>query len=204
MRLKELRGLPVIDPTSARKLGSVHDYQVDPVNGCLAAIDITPTSGGEAERILATRIRRVGRSAVILTGQGGNVAPAAPTAEDRWLDAATLSGLEVVGDDGNRVGRLLDATFNQDSLEIEAYQLRGGFVQRVRGRPGRIAPVQVQSCSRDLMLVAGRVQDHSRPAALLEQPASVSGRLPLKADDHLSSPTMNQVAEGQASSARSS
>ena len=38
MRLKELRGLPVIDPTAARKIGTVIDYQVDPVSGRIAAL----------------------------------------------------------------------------------------------------------------------------------------------------------------------
>ncbi|MCA1644938.1 MAG: PRC-barrel domain-containing protein, partial [Chloroflexi bacterium] len=37
MRLKELRGLPVIDPTAARKIGTVQDYQIDPASGRLAA-----------------------------------------------------------------------------------------------------------------------------------------------------------------------
>src|ERR1700682_178306 len=114
MRLKELRGLPVIDPTAARKLGTVLDYQVDPASGRLAALDIGGSANGDGERVLATRIRRVGRNAVILTGRGGNAPGAAPEVDDRWLDQSTLVGLEVIGDDGDRVGRLMDATFDQD------------------------------------------------------------------------------------------
>ena len=64
MRLKELRGLPVIDPTAARKVGTVIDYQVDPVSGRIAALDITPVDSTESQRVLAQRIRRVGTSAV--------------------------------------------------------------------------------------------------------------------------------------------
>src|SRR5207244_4857672 len=67
MRLKELRGLPVIDPTAARKIGIVSDYQVDPATGRLAALDIDAVKNGGTERIMAQRIRRVGGSAVILT-----------------------------------------------------------------------------------------------------------------------------------------
>ena len=66
MRLKELRGLPVIDPTAARKIGTVSDYQVDPANGRLAALDLDGSDGRGAERVLAQRIRRVGANAVIL------------------------------------------------------------------------------------------------------------------------------------------
>ena len=49
---------------------------------------------------------------------------------ERWLDTSTLVGLEVMGDDGTRVGRLLDATFDQDSLGIDAYLLQGGSFSR--------------------------------------------------------------------------
>src|ERR1700704_914185 len=100
MRLKELRGLPVIDPTAARKIGTVIDYQIDPASGHLAALDIASVADGDGERVLAARIRRVGRSAVILTGRGGSVAGPAPEIDERWLDASTLGGLEVMGDDG--------------------------------------------------------------------------------------------------------
>ena len=142
MRLKELRGLPVIDPTAARKIGTVLDYQVDPASGRLAALDITSIADGDGERVLAARIRRVGRSAVILTGRGGNVAGTTPEVDERWLDASTLGGLEVMGDDGNRVGRLVDATFDQDSLEIDVYLLRSSTLQRLLGRRRRISPVK--------------------------------------------------------------
>ena len=83
MRLKELRGLPVIDPTAARKVGTVQDYQVDPVSGRLAALDISGVDGRESaenapgERIPAERIRRVGTNAVMLVARGG-ATPGAP------------------------------------------------------------------------------------------------------------------------------
>ena len=51
MRLKELRGIPVIDPTAARKVGTVLDYQVDPAASRLAALDINSVETGDGERI---------------------------------------------------------------------------------------------------------------------------------------------------------
>jgi len=127
MRLKQLRGLPVIDPTAARRIGTIVDYQVDPVARRIAALDITPVDGGEGERVLSQRIRRVGSSAVILTTRGGSVPGALAEVDERWLDTSTAIGLEVMGDDGNRIGHLVDATFDQDSLAIEAYLLRATF-----------------------------------------------------------------------------
>src|SRR5262245_24818812 len=124
MRLKELHGLPVIDPTAARKAGTVSDYQVDPVSGGIAALAVGGTEAGEPERILGHRIRRVGRNAVILTGRVNPNPSVVPDLNDRWLDGSSLVGLEVLGDDGNRIGRLIDGTFDQDTLEIGAYLLR--------------------------------------------------------------------------------
>src|SRR3981081_1837839 len=85
MRLKELRGLPVIDPTAARKIGTVQDYQIDPASGRLAALDINSVEGGEGERILAAPIRRVGSNAVILTPRGGLTTGTPPEINERWL-----------------------------------------------------------------------------------------------------------------------
>jgi sporulation protein YlmC with PRC-barrel domain len=202
MRLKELRGLPVIDPTAARKIGTVLDYQVDPASGRLAALDITSIANGDGERVLAARIRRVGRNAVILTGRGGNVAGTTPEVDERWLDASTLGGLEVMGDDGNRVGRLVDATFNQDSLEIDVYLLRSGALGRVFRRRRRISPIKVQSCSRELMLVAsGRLKEV--PPAAIEVSSTPSLRMELKTDDRLAAPSFDQVPDGQAVGAHS-
>ena len=118
MRLKQLRGMPVVDPTTARKIGSVLDYQVDPVSGQVAAIDVGDV-GGEARRIGAERIHRVGAAAVMLTAASAADPPVPAPVADDWLDAASLSGLEVMGVDGGRIGRLSDAAFNQDDLTIE-------------------------------------------------------------------------------------
>jgi sporulation protein YlmC with PRC-barrel domain len=196
MRLKEIRGLPVIDPTAARKIGTVVDYQIDPVSGLIAALDLTPVDGSESQRVLAQRIRRVGTSAVILTARGGSMSGARAEINDRWLDTSTLTGLEVMGDDGNRIGHLVDATFKQDSLEIEAYLLRASFAQRLFGRRGRIQPDKVHSCSRELMMVGtGRVKATEAAPAPREVP-SLDLPMPLKDADRLEVPTYEPVRDG--------
>ena len=198
MRLKELRGLPVIDPTAARKIGTVQDYQVDPVSGRLAALDIGGGENGDGERVVAARIRRVGGNAVILTPRGGTTPGAPPEVNEEWLDAATLVGLEVMGDDGNRIGRLADAAFNQDSLEIDAYLLRAGGLALLFGRRGRIEPAKVHACSRDLMIFAtGHVRELPAPETVQEMPPP-NARMTLKAEDRLPAPSYEQVPDGQA------
>jgi sporulation protein YlmC with PRC-barrel domain len=201
MRLKALRGLPVIDPTAARKIGVIVDYQVDPGSGRLAALDISGGDESGGERILAQRIRRVGSSAVILTARGGTLPGSAPEINEHWLDTSTLVGLEVMGDDGNRIGYLVDATFDQDSLEVHAYLLRATFFQRLFGRRGRIEPEQVHACSRELMMVTtGHVTEHVTEVEAAPQPedtTSLDMRMPLKDADRLPVPTYEPVRDGK-------
>jgi sporulation protein YlmC with PRC-barrel domain len=195
MRLKELRGLPVIDPTAAHKIGTVVDYQVDPASGRLAALDISGADERGDERIQAQRIRRVGSSAVILTTRGGSMPGSTPEINEHWLDTSTLVGLEVMGDDGNRIGHLVDATFDQDTLEINAYLLQASIFERLFGRRGRIEPAKVHACSRELMMVTtGRVSAIEASTDLTE-PLDV--RMPLKDADRLPAPTFEPVADGQ-------
>jgi sporulation protein YlmC with PRC-barrel domain len=195
MRLKDIRGLPVIDPTAARKVGTVDDYQVDPTTGRIAALDITPVTSGQGERILAQRIRRVGSSAVILTARGGSAPSGTAEIVDRWLDSSTTEGLEVMGDDGNRIGHLVDATFNQDTLEIEAYLLRASFGERLIGRRVRIQPDKVHACSRELMMVVtGRVRAADMAS---QETTSLDMAVPLKNADRLETPVYEPVPDGQ-------
>lgn len=191
MRLRQLRGLPVIDPTAARKIGTVVDYQVDPSVCRLAALDL---EGGE--RILAHRIRRVGSSAVILTARGGSMAGSDGEINERWLDTSTLVGLEVMGDNGDRVGHLVDAHFDQDSLDIQSYVLDTSLFERLLGRRGRIEPSKVHACSRELMIVTtGLVKEIE--ASPTEAMPNLEARMPLKEADRLPGPTYEPVVDGQ-------
>ena len=201
MRLKDIRGLPVIDPTAARKIGTVTDYQVDPSSGRLAALDVNGTEDSHGERIMAQRIRRVGASAVILTARGGTMPGVESEINEHWLDTSTLIGLEVMGDDGFRIGHLVDATFDQDSLEIDAYLLHAGFLDSLLGRPDRIQPGKVHASSRELMVVTtGRLKEVESAS---EETAPLEVRTPLKDADRLPGPTHEPVADGQPASARS-
>jgi sporulation protein YlmC with PRC-barrel domain len=196
MRLKELRGLPVIDPTAARKIGTVTDYQVDPVSGRLAALDIDGVENRGAERILAQRIRRVGRSAVILTSRGGASPGTTIEINERWLDTATLVGLDVMGDDGNRIGHLIDAAFDQDSLQIETYLLRASLWEQLLGRRSRIPPVKIHACSRELMIVTtGHLRELPTATTPLEDTTPLGLHVSLKAEDRPREPIPEPVQE---------
>jgi sporulation protein YlmC with PRC-barrel domain len=203
MRLRDLHGLPVIDPSAARKLGTVVDYEVDPSSARLAALKVSGTQPETSQRIPAQHIRRVGRHAVILTAQAATDVSSPPNAKEHWLDQASLEGLEVIGDDGNRVGYVSDAVFDQDTLALGAYLLRlSAFsLNRFTGRRGRIEPDTVQACSPELMIVSG---PRPRRLGTIAEEHAVDGRptLPLKTADRLPAPDFEAVGDGQAAPTR--
>jgi sporulation protein YlmC with PRC-barrel domain len=129
--------------------------------------------------------------------------PAAqPEINDRWLDTSTLVGLEVMGDDGNRIGRLVDATFDQDTLEIGAYLLGVSFLERLIGRRDRIQPASVHSCSRELMIeTTGRVKE-ADVAAAPDETVPIDVPMELKDADRLPSATFESAPDGQPVGAR--
>lgn len=149
MRLQQLRGRPVVDPVTARNLGVVCGYRLDAVAGRLAALEVARDA--ETELIPAASIQRVGRHAVMLTGQRWTQAAAQEA--DTWLDAGALVTLMVLYEDGTDMGRLADAEVDPETLAIQGYRLRASLAPRLLGRPGKSVSLAVVACSRDIMVV---------------------------------------------------
>ncbi len=163
MRVKEIHGLPVVDTLAARKLGLVADYFIDPAESCLAGVEVESPDTSERFRIPADQIQRVGHNAVMLRSGYRRGAGKPIVAIDDYLDHDTLAGLEVLGDDGESIGRLEDAQFHQDTLEVESYRLES---KGVFGRGGGIKPEKVFSCSREMMVVrTGKIEHAVEPGA---------------------------------------
>jgi hypothetical protein len=102
-----------------------------------------------------------------------------------------------MGDDGNRIGHLVDAAFDQDTLEIQAYLLNSSFFDRLIGRMGRIQPDKVHACSRELMVVTtGRVKAVElapEDTSLL----STTAPFTLKEEDRVAEREFETVPDGQ-------
>jgi uncharacterized protein YrrD len=108
-----------------------------------------------------------------------------------------------MGDDGNRIGRLVDAAFDQDNLEIDAYLLQSSLFDQLIGRRARIQPALVHSCSRELMIFAtGHVKELPAAATTVEQTPPLEMRMPLKTEDRMPEPSFEQVPDGQPVGAR--
>ena len=170
MRMTELKGRVVVDPTTARKRGVVVDVLVDATTARLAAVDISAPEAEGAERIPADWIARIGRDAVMLARtsapeEGGLLGPT----ED-CLDYDSLVGLEVLDEGGDRVGYLQDAQLDPDSLSVTAYELTGAAWRRWLRWSSEIGSDEVTSWSRELMLVRARRPTEQVVPGVLRRP----------------------------------
>src|SRR5262252_7100443 len=117
MRVSELKDRPVIDPTTARKLGRIVDVLLDPTARQLVGVIIAPERGDSAEqKISASLIARIGVDAVMLCDETDQDTLEVDADRDGYLDYTSLVGLEVLDDGGNHVGHLNDARIDPDSL----------------------------------------------------------------------------------------
>src|SRR5690242_8302307 len=118
--------------------------------GRVAVLNVKHADGWLVQRIPAAYVYRLGPRTVLVTDTVAvDLGP--PAAEQRWFPIDSLVGLEVMTDAGERVGQIVDADLDDQTLAVKAYLLR-----RVKGvwrRRGRIHPDEVVSCSPDLMLV---------------------------------------------------
>src|SRR5579859_8012164 len=150
MRITELKGRQVVDPTTARKRGKVVDVLVDPTTARLAWIIIARNDEGPPEHIAAAMIARIGRAAVMLRRQVDSDLEILVEGRDKYLDYESLVGLEVLDEGGDPVGRLQDARIDPDRLVITAYALVDAGWRRWLHRATDIGPGEVTSWSRDL------------------------------------------------------
>ncbi len=78
-----------------------------------------------------------------------------PPAEDqRWFPIQSVVGLEVLTEGGDRVGQIVDADLDDQTLAVRAYLLRNA--SGPWRRRGRVHPDEVVTCSPELMLVRER------------------------------------------------
>ncbi len=165
MRVTELKGRQVVDPTTAAKRGRVVDVLVDPTTKYLAGLTIAADGEESHHEISARHIARIGSAAVMLRREiEGDVGDTNLRHED-YLDYASLVGLEVLDEGGDLVGRLQDAKLDPDRLAITGYTLIGTGWRAWLGSLGDITPSQVSSWSRELMLVQPRTGAASSFAA---------------------------------------
>jgi uncharacterized protein YrrD len=160
-RLSQLRGMPVVDISSAHRIGTVVNVHIDPNAGSVESIDVGRNGDATEHRVKVVDIRRIGKDAVVMLPAAAN-GHHRQEALDGFIDTATITGLEVLDEEGDRVGFISDILLNADSLEVQSYELTTPFLERLFRGPRRIVPDRVLMCSRDVMLIRS-----SRPPVVI-------------------------------------
>jgi uncharacterized protein YrrD len=160
-RLSQLRGMPVVDISSAHRIGTVVNVHLDPNAGSVESMDVGRNGEATERRVKVVDLRRIGKDAVVMLPAATNGSHR-PDALDGFIDTATITGLEAIDEEGDRLGFISDILINADSLEVHAYELTTPFLERLFRGPRRIAPDRVLMCSRDVMVIRS-----ARPAVVI-------------------------------------
>lgn len=153
MRLTKVPGLPVVDTHVARQAGIVSDVLLDLHAGRVAVLNVKHGDGWLVQRIPAEYVYRLGPHTVLVADTVAvDLGP--PASDQRWFPIESVVGLEVLTEGGDRVGRIVDAELDDQTLAVRAYLLRGAT--GAWRRHGRIHPDEVVTASPELMLVRER------------------------------------------------
>jgi uncharacterized protein YrrD len=153
VRLTKVTGLPVVDTHVARQAGIVSDVLLDLHAGRVAVLNVKHADGWLVQRIPAEYVYRLGPHTVMVADTVAvDLGP--PLSDQRWFPIQAVVGLDVLTEGGDRVGQIVDADLDDQTLAVKAYLLRNA-----RGawrRHGRVHPDEVVTCSPELMLIRER------------------------------------------------
>jgi len=174
-RLSRMRGMPVVDLSTAHRIGHVVDIYLDPNEGRLAALEVGPTRAFHQKLLDGRFVRRIGLQAIMTIAPAGQEEFDLPS-DDRIVDMDTMLGLEVLAEDGDRVGFISDVCMNPDTLSVDAYELRTPLLERIFRGQRLVLPDAMMLCTGDLMIVPADarhapkepldIADLARPTAL--------------------------------------
>jgi len=153
--------MPVIDLLKAQRVGKVKNAFLNATTGRLAALDVGHYGAFKHAHVAGRHVRRIGHQAIVLVS-AEDLEDAAMLSED-MIDIRTLLGIEVLTDEGDRVGHVSDVYLNPDMLSVDAYELRTPPLTRLFKGPRMVAPERMVLCSHQLMIVTplGREATHA-------------------------------------------
>jgi sporulation protein YlmC with PRC-barrel domain len=153
VRLSKITGMAVVDTHVARQAGVVSDVLLDMQSGRVAVLNVKHADGWLVQRIPAEYIYRLGPHTVLVADTVAvDLGP--PASDQRWFPIASLVGLEVLTEGGDRVGQIQDADLDDQTLAVKSYLLKNA--SGAWRRHGRIHPDEVVTCSAELMLIRER------------------------------------------------
>jgi uncharacterized protein YrrD len=153
MHITELRGLRIISLSETLKMGKVEDVLLDPTAHFVAALRVRSGGAPGSEHIVPREaVKRVGQQAVVLgmpTGMGIQKQPDL----DRLIDLQTFLEMDVVSEEGTRLGRIHDAEIDPQTLNITNYEMTRRFWDAYLNTRVRVSARETLSGSKDVLIV---------------------------------------------------
>jgi uncharacterized protein YrrD len=152
----DLKNLPVISNAAAREIGRVKEVLFNPAANALYRLVVTPAEkDGPALLIPLRGIRSLGKDAITI--ESLNVAERfEENVEAQEISAADgyRSGMEVMTQSGESVGKVDKVTVNEDGT-VASYHSTTGFF----GTKHDIEPSEVVSGSKEKLIISDRARE---------------------------------------------
>jgi uncharacterized protein YrrD len=149
--LKDLVNLPVVSNIAAEEIGRVHEVLFDPAANALFGLVVSPKQEEEPLLLIPRAgIRSLGTDAVTVESESvaerfeNNV-----QAQEISAAGGYLSGMEVMTESGQSVGKVDKVTVNEDGT-VASYHSTTGFF----GSKHDIEPSEVRSSSKGMLIIA--------------------------------------------------
>ena len=152
IRLSRLRGLPVLDSIHAMQAGAVSGVVVDTLAGRVTAIDVGHGDGMLVSRIPLGQVDRLD-SHLVLVADAMLIEFIEPEEwNPRCVSSQSLLGMEILNEDGDRIGYIGDVHVDPRTLGIRYYEMAAPLWRSVF-LPVRLWPSEIVACSSDVMIV---------------------------------------------------
>lgn len=154
MKYSDLKGKPVVDVTTADKLGSVSDLYINLQQQQVVAFQVNLPGLFSGDRVVLWKdLQSVGQNAVTVPNanvlhDGKNVPEVQNLSPTR-----DILGDKIMTESGSDIGTASDFEFDPETGAITSYVLQGGFLENLQHREQVIPASWVKTVGKKLIVV---------------------------------------------------
>lgn len=153
MKINEVIGHQVIALDSGKVIGEVSEVLIRPDLDRLIGLVLEDRAGFQ-KIILFKDIVRIGDSAVIINSELSVFSEKNfPLKKEKYLNRASIRRLQVMTDEGNSLGRLVNSTFNKDNGNVTSLEVSQGPVEDLRQGRRQIGVEEIIKVGEEIIIV---------------------------------------------------
>src|SRR5215210_4589579 len=125
-------GRAVLSRSTAHKLGQLHDFIVNPVDGVLAGLSVKMTDG-TMQYVESREIYSIGPDAFMLDNDRSALAPESSPLKALPLAINKLVGVEVITEGGKTLGYISNIFMHLAEIPVLIYEVRSSLLDKLLG-----------------------------------------------------------------------